>query len=66
MDLKRLHDEMRPTFEDLGKDAPDSIPILKAEEWITMTCTRLMAAFDYNYLVVKNLSCLGCRKQLPT
>ena len=57
---------MRPTFEDLGKDAPDSIPILKAEEWITMTCTRLMATFDYNYLVVKNLSCLGCREQVPT
>lgn len=68
-ELNRLHDELRPVVEDLGKDGPDNLSIAVAEEWIALTCKQLTAVFDFNYTAIKSLSSLTprmpSREQLP-
>ncbi|MCO5610217.1 hypothetical protein L7F22_064453 [Adiantum nelumboides] len=59
LELSRLHDKLRPTMEDLGKDGPDNLPITAAEEWIALTCKQMAAVFNFNYTAIRSLSCFS-------
>lgn len=68
-ELDKLHDKLRPMIEELGKDGPDNLPIVLAEDWIAATCKQLKAAFDFNFSVVRHLTCsssgISSKTQLP-
>ncbi|KAH7445464.1 hypothetical protein KP509_01G010400 [Ceratopteris richardii] len=49
LELNRLHDKLRPTMEELGKDGPDSLPMSMAEEWIAVTCKQMAAVLNFNH-----------------
>lgn len=59
LELRRLHDQLRPSMEDLGKDGPDNLPINAAEEWIALTCKQMVAVIDFNYTAIRSLSCFS-------
>ncbi|KAI5061501.1 hypothetical protein GOP47_0024006 [Adiantum capillus-veneris] len=59
LELSRLHDKLRPTMEDLGKDGPDSLPVTAAEEWIALTCKQMAAVFNFNFTAIRSLPCFS-------